>query len=419
MTFSFEFFQKFVNPFRIITHLFILSFLVFHQFFYFFFTGFHLFVPLYSFLSFIFLVDLLFLLLFFESRKKIYPFILFLFDSFFLFGLVWAVGASSIYIPLFLAFLQMLYIGLFLDWFLILTYGLWLSLLTAIALLFRGELTLPTAALTNISLCLSMCLSMIISRGFRFFTLKFQLLEESFNQLDQKKLEHRPEPHLELALLLARKIKPALKSIIPHTAQENIKKLKAFHQSIIRFIEFAEPLMPEDKGFQKIEDFNSLVTATLKKMNSHPLRPEKLEEKLNLKAKGVIRGSRHNLEEALSHLFINSFQALKTIEKRKQQMFINSYDSSSWLILEIIDKGHGMEEEDIKQAFDPLFSKRFHSGGIGGLGLSLTQKIIKAHGGSIELQSIPEKETLVRIKLPLIPLEETIDPPFKTRKRSA
>ena len=370
-------------------------------------------------LALIFLVNTLYLFFCFESRNKIFPFILFLLDSLFLYGLTWALGASSIHFPLFLAFLQMLYIGLFLNWFFILTYGLWLSLLIAIALLFCGELTTSIAALINFSLCLSAGLSIIISRSFHFFTLKSQFLEENFNQLEQKKTENRPEPHLELALLLARKIKPALKAIILNTTQENIKKLKAFHQSVIRFIEFAEPLLPEDRNFQKIEDFNELVSTTVNKMKGHPLRPEKLEEKLNLKAKGIIRGSRQNLEEAISNLFINSFQALKTTEEQKQHIFINTYDSNSWLILEIIDKGHGMEEEDIKQVFDPLFSKRFHSGGIGGLGLSLTQKIIKAHGGSIELQSVPEKETFVRIKLPIIPFEKTVTSSLKTRKKSA
>lgn len=419
MFLSFDFFQKFINPFRIITHLAVLIALVFYQFFYFSFTGFDLFVPVYSLLAFIFLVDLFYLILCFESRYKIFPFILFLLDSLFLSGLALALGASSIHLCLLLAFFQMLYIGLFLDWFSVIIYGLWLSLLIAVTLLFRGELIASPAAFINFSLFFCVCLNVIISRCFHFFTLKFRSLETQFHQLEQKNTEHKPEPHLELALLLARKIKPALKAIIHNTTQENIKKLKAFHQSIIRFIEFAEPFLPEDRSFQKIENFNELARDTLKTLQNHPLRPEKLEEKLNLKAKGIIKGSRKNLEEALSHLFINSFQALKTTEEQKQQLFINTYNSDSWLILEIIDKGHGMEEEDIRQAFDPLFSKRFHSGGIGGLGLSLVQKVIKSHGGSVELQSVPEKETLVRIKLPVLPSEKTSDSYLKTRKKSA
>ena len=416
MPVSFNLFHKFINPFRILTHLSVLVALVFYQFFYSLFTGFHLYVFVYSLCSLIFLTDILYLFFFFESRRKAFFLVLFFLDSLFLFGLTFVLGFSAVYPVLFLAVLQMLYMSLLLDWLFVVIYGLWLSCLMALAFLFRGELTVGAAAFINLSLCFSVFLSVLVSKSFHFFMLKFQILEERYSELEQSKaLEagHRPEPHFEWALHFTRQLRPALKTTIHNTTQANMKKLTGFHHFINRFIEFAEPSWPEDRVFNEIENFNECIKGFVEKMKDHPDRPEDLKERLNLKSKGLIKGSVKDLEKVFDSILQNAFQALKTKEGRKQ-IVINTYDFNRWLVSEVIDNGHGMEEEELKQVFDPLFSKRFHSGGVGGLGLSLSEKIIKAHGGSIELQSVLRKSTLVRIKLPLVPLEKG-----KAKKRSA
>lgn len=416
MPVPFDFFQKYINPFRIATHLSALAALVFYQFFYHFFTGFHLSVPVYFLCSFILMADILYLFFFFESRHKILFPILFFLDSLFLFGLTYTLGAFSIYPVLLLAVFQMFYIGILLNWFSIVIYSLWLSLLMTLALLFRSELTVTVSTFVHINLFVSAVLIGFLIKGFHFFTENFQSSDGDLNKSNHGKDTipiHRPEAHLELALRLARKLKPALKAVIQNTTKENLKKLKGFHHFINRFIEFAEPPLSEDNPFNDIENFNECIREFIKKLKNHPERPQNLREQLSLKSRGTIRGQLADLEKMFSYIMINSFQALKTKEGRKQ-ILVNTYDFNRWLVLEVIDNGHGMEEEELKQAFDPLFSRRFNLGGVGGLGLSLTEKIVKAHGGSMELQSTPWQKTLVRVKLPLIPLEQP-----KEQKKSA
>lgn len=64
----------------------------------------------------------------------------------------------------------------------------------------------------------------------------------------------------------------------------------------------------------------------------------------------------------------------------------------------IEDNGTGIAEEDIKKVFEPYFSTK--KNGIG-IGLTLTRRIIEAHGGKISVASRTGKGTTVNISLPL------------------
>ena len=67
-------------------------------------------------------------------------------------------------------------------------------------------------------------------------------------------------------------------------------------------------------------------------------------------------------------------------------------------VLEIVDTGVGMAPEVAARAFDAFAS--FRPGG-SGLGLPTTRKIVEAHGGAIEPESVPGKGTKFTIRLPL------------------
>ncbi|MCK5568523.1 MAG: ATP-binding protein, partial [Spirochaetes bacterium] len=72
---------------------------------------------------------------------------------------------------------------------------------------------------------------------------------------------------------------------------------------------------------------------------------------------------------------------------------------SNYILIEVEDQGSGMDEETLKSIFQPFFSKKGSKGT--GLGLSVTQKIIKEHGGRIEIDSILNEGSKFTIYLPL------------------
>ena len=70
------------------------------------------------------------------------------------------------------------------------------------------------------------------------------------------------------------------------------------------------------------------------------------------------------------------------------------YDVATW----IRDTGPGLEEEELRQATIPFFTKR--PGGTG-LGLSVAEYWVSQHGGTLQIESAPGEGTTVRVTLPL------------------
>lgn len=74
------------------------------------------------------------------------------------------------------------------------------------------------------------------------------------------------------------------------------------------------------------------------------------------------------------------------------------------LTIDVIDMGIGIAAADLPRVFRPFFradkSRTRATGGLG-LGLALAKRIVEAHGGSIELESIANEGTRARVRLPI------------------
>jgi len=67
--------------------------------------------------------------------------------------------------------------------------------------------------------------------------------------------------------------------------------------------------------------------------------------------------------------------------------------------ISVRDNGCGMPEEDLKRAIEPFFTTKAVGDGTG-LGLFLSREIITAHGGTLMIESVVGKGTMVEIALP-------------------
>lgn len=71
--------------------------------------------------------------------------------------------------------------------------------------------------------------------------------------------------------------------------------------------------------------------------------------------------------------------------------------------ISIEDSGPGIPAEDQKRVFQRFFrGDQSRTQGGAGLGLSLAHAIVTAHGGSISIESIPEKNTVFWVRLPRV-----------------
>jgi signal transduction histidine kinase len=75
----------------------------------------------------------------------------------------------------------------------------------------------------------------------------------------------------------------------------------------------------------------------------------------------------------------------------------------SRLVVEVADRGIGIDPEDLPRVFEPFFradrSRTRRTGGVG-LGLALVRGIVLAHGGTIDIQSRVGEGTTVRLTVP-------------------
>jgi PAS domain S-box-containing protein len=69
------------------------------------------------------------------------------------------------------------------------------------------------------------------------------------------------------------------------------------------------------------------------------------------------------------------------------------------IAIEVRDNGIGMSGETKTSIFTPFFSTKEHEGT--GLGLALTSRIVKLHGGAIDVESEPGEGSIFRIILPV------------------
>ena len=146
-------------------------------------------------------------------------------------------------------------------------------------------------------------------------------------------------------------------------------------------------------------DVHQLIHDALKSI-SIQIDNKKGSVKLNLDAdRFVVTGDKTHLTNALSNLIDNAVK----YSNEKPEVFIRTINSDKNLIVEVSDKGIGIEKEYQKQVFDKFF--RVPTGDLHdvkgfGLGLAYVKRIIALHGGTIELQSDKGTGTTFKITVP-------------------
>lgn len=112
-----------------------------------------------------------------------------------------------------------------------------------------------------------------------------------------------------------------------------------------------------------------------------------------------IIGNRQRMEQVVVNLINNACLA---IENKKGGIVIETVLDSTGknAVISIKDQGCGMSAGMLKRIKDPFFTTRRENGGTG-IGLSISERLIREHNGRLEFESRPEKGTTARVILPL------------------
>ena len=113
-----------------------------------------------------------------------------------------------------------------------------------------------------------------------------------------------------------------------------------------------------------------------------------------------IEGDPKLLVQGFSNLISNAEQAIGS-SRESGTLRISAGFADGKIILAFSDDGPGISPENLGKVFDPFFTTRRPSGGTG-LGLTISQAIVKEHGGKIEVESSPGAGATFRVLLPAV-----------------
>ncbi|HNB52112.1 MAG TPA: ATP-binding protein [Anaerolineales bacterium] len=108
--------------------------------------------------------------------------------------------------------------------------------------------------------------------------------------------------------------------------------------------------------------------------------------------------SPEHLEGVWINLLSNAFDAVDHTGQGK--ITISSFKKNNHVQVMVTDNGHGISPERITRLFDPFYTTKEVGHGTG-LGLTISQRIVKQHGGHIQVNSQLEKGTEFTVILPI------------------
>jgi signal transduction histidine kinase len=103
------------------------------------------------------------------------------------------------------------------------------------------------------------------------------------------------------------------------------------------------------------------------------------------------------IKRVLLNVIQNALDAVKDCEPKEVE--ISAALGDGWAVVEVVDSGVGIPEENIKKLFRPFFTTKEEGTG---LGLALAQKTVEDHNGSMSVSSAHGLGTKVTIRLPAL-----------------
>ena len=100
-----------------------------------------------------------------------------------------------------------------------------------------------------------------------------------------------------------------------------------------------------------------------------------------------------DLLRVFNNLIKNAIQSMEGISDHRVEIKLFTAEQNH--IVEFIDNGKGISEEELDKIFIPFFTTKEHGSGIG---LSLSRQIMRIHKGSISATSVPGKHTSFYLK---------------------
>ena len=98
------------------------------------------------------------------------------------------------------------------------------------------------------------------------------------------------------------------------------------------------------------------------------------------------------LKQAFMNVVLNAVEAMP----QGGELKVSTFTKEGNICIKITDTGVGISEEDLEHIFEPFFTRKTKGTG---LGLANVKRIFEEHGGTVEIESVPDEGTTVLMTL--------------------
>ncbi len=160
-------------------------------------------------------------------------------------------------------------------------------------------------------------------------------------------------------------------------------------------LEFSRPAAPQKKAL----DVSNLVERTLQ-LHEHSLRRNNVEVEFHPQVASLpVVGDANQLIQVFLNLISNAEHAIREVrESGRIQIRIGRIGTH--VTVTVQDDGVGILPDALPKLFDPFYTTKRPGGGTG-LGLSICTAIVREHGGSIDVETLPVGGSAFTVFLPV------------------
>lgn len=170
-----------------------------------------------------------------------------------------------------------------------------------------------------------------------------------------------------------------------------IEETQSLSRVVTEFLQFARP---EPLHVESL-DLGSVLSELADELAP---RAEESGVHLSVETTSVsLEGDEHLLRKAFSNLIVNAIESFAGSDLPAPEIRVQLATSDGFAVVRVCDNGPGVREEERDRVFTPFYTGKPHGTG---LGLSVVQKIVVSHNGTVELEETSQGASFV-VRLPL------------------
>jgi signal transduction histidine kinase len=191
----------------------------------------------------------------------------------------------------------------------------------------------------------------------------------------------------------------------------DLPTMKALTQEVLQGTERVRDIVKDLRSFSRVEpqlqkpvQLASAIEEALRMLHPQLRHQAKISTSLTPM---WVRGEHSRIVQVFVNLVINALQALPEELAKNNLVSVVTLSENDRAIAIVEDNGYGIPQQDLPRIFDPFFTTKPAGQGTG-LGLAIVHRIMEEFGGSITVESEPNRGTRMRLSF------EQVSPPEQT-----